>query len=225
MSLAERLWKYTVLGVTSIVFEEANPIGGGLWVRHGRAELAWVITAVALGTWAASIALYLVGRWRIDWVRERWPDKRDLLASALTAVERHPWRASLAVRFAWGLRLPLPIACGAARLPLSLYAIASGISCWTWAAVFAYFGYAAGGTALAALAFTRRLDVSLGLVALLLTILLFFIARRRRIGERTAEVLSGEEEMPVTTPDDGDDPEWDSARRDRDHSARSGNGR
>jgi membrane protein DedA with SNARE-associated domain len=193
-------------------------------VRHGRAELAWVITAVALGTWAASIVLYLVGRWRIDWVRARWPDKRDLLASALTAVERHPWRASLAIRFAWGLRLPLPIACGAARLPLSLYAVASGISCWTWAAAFAYLGYAAGGTALAALAFMGRVDVRLGLIALLLTLLLVFITRRRRIAERTAELLSGEE-IPVTTPDDSDDADWDSTRRDSDHSARSGNGR
>jgi membrane protein DedA with SNARE-associated domain len=224
MPLAERLWKYTVLGATSIVFEEANPIGGGLWVRHGRAELAWVITAVALGTWAASIALYLVGRWRIDWVRRRWPDKRDLLAGALRAVERHPWRASLAVRFAWGLRLPLPIACGAARLPLSLYAIASGISCWTWAAAFVYFGYSAGGTAVAALAFTRRLDVSLGLVALLLIILLFFITRRRRIAERTAEVLSGEP-LPVMTPDDDDEPDWRSTPQDSGRSAPSGNGR
>jgi membrane protein DedA with SNARE-associated domain len=224
MPLAERLWKYTVLGATSIVFEEANPIGGGLWVRHGRAELAWVITAVALGTWAASIALYLVGRWRIDWVRARWPDKRDLLASALTAVERHPWRASLAIRFAWGLRLPLPIACGAARLPLSLYTLASGISCWTWAAVFAYLGYAAGGTALAALAFMGRVDVRLGLIALLLTLLLVFITRRRRIAERTAELLSGEE-IPVATPDDRDDADWDSTHRDSDRSAPSGNGR
>lgn len=218
MPLAERVWKYTVLGATSIVFEEANPIGGGLWVRHGRAELSWVITAVALGTWAASIGLYLVGRWKIDWVRARWPDKRDLLASALTAVERHPWRASLAVRFAWGLRLPLPIACGAARLPLSLYAIASGISCWVWAAVFAYLGFAAGGTALAALAFTRRLDVRLGLGALLLAMLLVFIARRRRIAERTAEVLAGDD-VPLTTTGEREVPDWDSAGRDKDHSA------
>lgn len=193
MPLAEGLWKYTVLGATSIVFEEANPIGGGLWVRHGRADLSWVITAVALGTWAASIALYFIGRWRIDWVRKRWPDKRRLLASALRIVRRHPWRASLAVRYAWGLRLPLPIACGAARVPLSLYAIASGISCWSWSALFAYLGYAAGGTALALLAFTRRTEVRLGLLALILLVLLVVIVQRRRIGERTVEVLTGEE--------------------------------
>jgi membrane protein DedA with SNARE-associated domain len=208
ISLAGRLWKYTVLGMTSIVFEEANPIGGGIWVRHGRAQLSWVITAVALGTWAASIGLYLIGRWRIDWVRRRWPDKRRLLAGALTIVRRHPWRSSLAVRFAWGLRLALPVACGAARLPLSLYIVASGISCWVWAAAFAYLGFVAGRPALA---FTSRLDVQLGLAAVLLLVVLFALARRRRIAERTAAVLGGKK-ISLSTPDST--AEWHAASSD-----------
>jgi membrane protein DedA with SNARE-associated domain len=189
--LLERLWKYTALGATSIVFEEANPILGGIAVRHGRAGLIGVVVAVALGTWLASIALYFVGRWRIDWVRARFPDKRRLLTGALTVVRRHPWRSSLAIRFAYGLRLPLPIACGAARLPFSLYLIASGISCWAWTLAFAYLGYAAGGVALRVLGFAHRLDVRLGLLAVILAAVLFFMMRRRRIAERTARLLGG----------------------------------
>jgi membrane protein DedA with SNARE-associated domain len=189
--LLERLWKYAALGATSIVFEEANPILGGIAVRHGRAGLIGVIVAVALGTWAASIALYFVGRWRIDWVRRRFPDKRRLLTGALTVVRRHPWRSSLAIRFAYGLRLPLPIACGAARLPFPLYVIASGISCWVWSVAFGYLGFAAGGAALRVLDFAHRLDVRLGLLALILSAVLFFMMRRRRIAERTARLLGG----------------------------------
>jgi membrane protein DedA with SNARE-associated domain len=189
--LLERLWKYAALGATSIVFEEANPILGGIAVRHGRAGLIGVVVAVALGTWAASIALYFVGRWRIDWVRRRFPDKRRLLTGALTVVRRHPWRSSLAIRFAYGLRLPLPIACGAARLPFSLYVIASGISCWVWSVAFGYLGFAAGGAALRVLDFAHRLDVRLGLLALILSAVLFFMMRRRRIAERTARLLGG----------------------------------
>jgi membrane protein DedA with SNARE-associated domain len=189
--LLERLWKYAALGATSIVFEEANPILGGIAVRHGRAGLIGVVVAVALGTWAASIALYFVGRWRIDWVRRRFPDKRRLLTGALTVVRRHPWRSSLAIRFAYGLRLPLPIACGAARLPFSLYVIASGISCWVWSVAFGYLGFAAGGAALRVLDFAHRLDVRLGLLALILSAVLFVMMRRRRIAERTARLLGG----------------------------------
>ena len=189
--LLERLWKYTALGATSIVFEEANPILGGIAVRHGRASLIGVVVAVALGTWIASIALYFVGRWRIDWVRRRFPDRRRLLTGALTVVRRHPWRASLAIRFAYGLRLPLPVACGAARLPFSLYVIASGISCWLWALAFGYLGFAAGGAALRLLGFAQRLDVRLGLLAAILSVVLIVMLRRRRIAERTARLLGG----------------------------------
>lgn len=180
MSLVERLWKYTALGATSIVGEEANPILGGIAVRHGGAGLLGVIVAVMLGTWAASILLYALGRWRINWVRHRWPDKRRLLTNALAAVRRRPWQASLAVRFAYGLRLPLPIACGAARVPFSLYLVASGISSLVWGTSFTLLGFALGRTALRALMFTQRLDVRLALVAVVLTIVLALMVRRRR---------------------------------------------
>lgn len=181
------------------MFEEANPILGGIAVRHGRAGLFGVVVAVAIGTWIASIALYFVGRWRIDWVRARWPDKRRLLTGALTIVRRHPWRSSLAIRFAYGLRLPLPIACGAARLPFSLYLIASGISCWLWSIAFGYLGYAAGGAALRLLDFTHRLDVRLALLAAILIVVLLVVMRRRLIAERTARVLAGERISFTTT--------------------------
>lgn len=210
MTLLEKLWKYTALGVTSIIMEEANPIFGGIAVRHGRAGILGVIVAVAVGTWVASIALYYVGRWRIDWVRARWPEKQKLFDGALTIVQRHPWRASLAVRFAYGLRIPLPIACGAARLPIGLYTIASGISCWVWAVAFAYLGFAFGGVAIALLHFTGRLEVRLGFLVLILSIVLSFIMRRRFMAERTARVLSGETISMMTTAERQASKRWSS---------------
>ncbi|MEP6730244.1 MAG: VTT domain-containing protein [bacterium] len=199
MTLVERVWKYTALGASSIVFEEANPIFGGIAARHGRAGMLGVVVAVALGTWAASIILYYIGRWRIDWVHARWPDKRRLLDAALAIVERHPWRASLAVRFAYGLRLPLPIACGAARVPIGLYAAGSGISSWVWSLSFAYLGLAFGGAAVRALRFAQNIEVRLGFIVLILLIVLYFLNRRRRIAERTANVLAGENISIMTT--------------------------
>jgi membrane protein DedA with SNARE-associated domain len=192
MTWLEKLWKYTALGASSIVFEEANPIFGGIAARHGRAGMLGVVVAVALGSWVASIALYYVGRWRIDWVHARWPNKRRLLDAALAIVERHPWRSSLAVRFAYGLRLPLPIACGAARVPIGLYTIGSGISSWVWSLGFAYLGLAFGGAAIRLLHFTHMLEVRLGFLALVLIVVLSFVIRRRRVAARTAKILAGE---------------------------------
>ncbi|CAN5534874.1 hypothetical protein BH09GEM1_BH09GEM1_01150 [soil metagenome] len=190
MTPLERLWKYTALGASSIVFEEANPIFGGIAARHGRAGMVGVIVAVAIGAWIASIALYAVGRWKIDWVRARWPEKHRLLDAALKMVERHPWRSSLAVRFAYGLRLPVPIACGAARVPFGVYVVGSGISSWVWSFTFAYVGLVFGGAAVMALRFTHRIEVRLGLAAVMFSILLAVMIQRRYIAERSARTLA-----------------------------------
>lgn len=204
MTLLERIWKYSALGVSSIVFEETNPILGGIAARHGRAGMLGVVVACALGTWVASIALYYVGFWRIDWVRARWPDKQPLLDSALAMVGRHPWRSSLAIRFAWGLRLPLPISCGAARVPIGLYTIASGISCWLWSLGFAYLGLAFGRAALRMYFFTHRLDVRLAVLAFLLCAVLGVMIRRRWMSERAGIVPNNLEREPKR--DDGEAP-------------------
>ncbi|PYP79537.1 MAG: hypothetical protein DMD35_07775 [Gemmatimonadetes bacterium] len=193
VSPIHQLWKYVVLGVTSIAFEEANPIFGGIAAAHRRLGLSGVITAVAVGTWIPSIGLYFLGRWRIDWVRRRFPSWQRLLDAALALVERNPWRSSLLVRFAYGLRLPVPIACGAARVALPVYVVASGISSWLWSALFVFLGWKAGGAALRLLGFTTRYDVRLGFLAIALVATLFFMRRRRLIAQRTADVLSGHE--------------------------------
>ena len=193
MTPLEKLWKYTALGASSIVFEETNPIFGGIAVRHGRAGMVGVVVAVAIGVWIASIALYFVGRWRIEWVRARWPEKHRLLDAALKMVERNPWRSSLAVRFAYGLRLQVPIACGAARVPFGVYLVGSGISSWVWSLTFAYVGLAFGGAAVMVLRFTHRIEVRLGLAAAILSILLVVLIRRRYIAERSARTLAGKD--------------------------------
>ena len=213
MSVGERIWKYAALAASSIVFEEANPLIGGIAVRHGRASLAAVIASIAIGIWIASLLLYAIGYWRVDWVRARWPKKERLLDAALQIVRRHPWRAALAIRFAYWLRIPLPIACGAARVPFSLFLIASGISCWLWSTLFALLGFWMGRRALILLSFARRLDVRLALIAALLLAALFILARRRRLAERTARVLTGEH-IPIMTTAERMTPAWPMRQQD-----------
>jgi len=200
LSPVQRLWKYVALGLTSIILEEANPIFGGIAARNGRLGLTGVIIAVAVGTWIPTIGLYFLGRWRIDWVRARFPSKQGLLDGALALVQRNPWRSSFVVRFAYGLRIPVPIACGAAPVSLPVYVIASGISCWVWSALFVFVGWKAGGAALAMLGFTTRWEVRLGFLLIVLVAVLFLMRRRRRIAERTVDVLSRHE---VRLGDDG----------------------
>jgi membrane protein DedA with SNARE-associated domain len=167
-----------------------TPLIGGLAAHDGRLSLEWVGAWVGAGTWSADILLYYLGRWRGDWVRRRWPRVRTFILRALRIVRRHPWRSSLAVRFAYGLRLTLPIACGAARVPILLYVIGSGISAFTWSFLFTALGWGAGRTTLIVLGHVRRYERYLMALIVIVIALAFWIMRQRHVEEEVVDVLS-----------------------------------
>jgi membrane protein DedA with SNARE-associated domain len=93
------------------------------------------------------------------------------------------------VRFAYGLRFTLPIACGAARVPIVLYAIGSGISAALWSLTFTFVGWGFGRTTKVLVGHPRRYELYVGAAVILLALLAFVVARRRHVEERTVEVL------------------------------------
>lgn len=178
-----------VLGGTAIITEEAAPLIGGLRARAGHLHLTLVAFWIAGGTWGAGILLYFVGRWRGEWVRRRWPKMRTLILRVFRAVRRHPWRASAATRFAWGLRVTLPVACGAARVPLWVFAIGSGISALVWAFLFTLLGWGVGEGALHLVGHLRQYEGRIGLVMVLALIVLILVLHRRHMEEEVVEAL------------------------------------
>ena len=192
MSFLERLGAYITLGAMGIVVEEASPLMGGLAAHDRHLRLISVILAVALGTWLSGLGLYLLGRWRGRWLRKRWPRFRNAIIRSVALVRRHPWRASLAVRFAWGLRLVLPVACGVSRLPLLVYCIGSAVSCVVWSLIFTVLGWGLGQTTENLVHDVRRLEPMIGATLVVLMLIGFIVVRRRGVGERAAEVLDPE---------------------------------
>ncbi|HEX8942319.1 MAG TPA: DedA family protein [Gemmatimonadaceae bacterium] len=185
-----RLWAYITLAATGIITEEATPIIGGLAAHDRYLRLTAVGIWVAGGTWVADLGLYYVGRWRGHWARKRWPSLRKWMLRTLKIVRRHPWRASIAVRWAYGLRLTLPIACGAARLSLPIYLIGSAISALSWSFIFTLIGWGFGRTTLIVLGHVRRYENHLvGLIVLGVAIT-FWVMRKRHVEEEVVEVLS-----------------------------------
>lgn len=176
--------------------EEATPLIGGLRARAGHLHLWLVVGWVTGGTWLAELLLYFLGRWRGEWLRRRWPSLRALILRVFRVVRRHPWRASLAVRWAWGLRLTLPIACGAARVRLWLYFIGSGISALTWAVVFTLLGWAVGETALRLVGHLRQYEQWIGLGIVLFTLVLLALLRRRHVEEEVVHVIDRDTNIP-----------------------------
>ena len=195
MDWFERLWPYVTLAVTSMLAEEAAPLVGGLAAHDGRLAAVPVAVSIGTGTWIATAALYWLGRARDRWVRKRFPRFRGFVLRAFKVVRRHPWRASLAVRWVFGLRIALPIACGAARVPAALFLFASAVSCFAWAATFTALGWLFGTAAQRLLDEVQSYYEWLILLIVIASIAGWIVsrARRRRLEAQAVAVIAGPE--------------------------------
>lgn len=185
-----RLWAYLALGVSSVLTEEAAPLIGGLAAHDRKLSVVSVGTWIAAGSWSGDIVLYYLGRWRSKWVRRRWPKLREWILRTFKLVRRHPWRASLAVRFAYGLRFTLPIACGAARVPLTLYLVASAISALVWSFLFTAAGWWFGRAMLGILGHVKRYEQPLFALIIVVLAIVFWVMHKRHVEDETVHVLS-----------------------------------
>jgi membrane protein DedA with SNARE-associated domain len=196
-SFVHRLWAYLSLGATGIITEEATPLIGGLAAHNRHLHVAAVGLWVAAGTWLADLGLYYLGRTRGDWARRRWPRLRTVTLRAFKIVRRHPWRSSLAVRWAYGLRLTLPIACGAARVPLWIYSIGAALSALSWSFFFTLLGWAFGRTTLIVLGHVRRYENYLVVAIVLAMLAVFWLMRKRHVEDEVVEVLAKGDTGPI----------------------------
>jgi membrane protein DedA with SNARE-associated domain len=178
--LAE-FWAYVTLGASGIVTEEAAPLVGGFAAHEGHLGFVRVVLACAIGVWTAGVGLYALGRWRGKWVRRRFRRVGRYVTRLLVFVRRRPWRSTFAVRFAFGARIVLPIACGAARLRLPVFLIGSAIASVVWAVLFATLGWLFGETALLVIGHIRRYeDVFAGLLVAGVVLVSVILIKRHR---------------------------------------------
>lgn len=181
LSLLSRLWVYVTLGASSIIIEEAAPVVAGFAAHQHHLGFVRAVLACAVGSWTAGMALYALGRWHAMRLMRRWPSLVAQTGKLLGSVRRHPWRASLAVRFVYGARLFLPIACGAADVPVAGFAIGSAVSSTAWSLMFTAVGWAFGSTAVLVLGRIRRHEDGLAviLVAIIAIVVLVITLRNR----------------------------------------------
>lgn len=199
LPIIDRLWWYSSLGTTAIVTEEATALFGGLLAHDGHIRLLTAGFSVSVGSWTADVILYYLGRWRGGWVRAKFPSARRVLLRALKVVRRHPWRSSIAVRWAYGLRLTLPIACGAARIPIVIYLIGAAISALTWGYFFTLLGWGFGETTMLVLGHVKRYEKYLVVVILVASLIGLLIMRKRHVANASVELLAKGDEGPPPT--------------------------
>jgi membrane protein DedA with SNARE-associated domain len=188
-------WAYISLGASGIITEEAAPIVGGFAAHEGHLGFIRVVLACAIGTWAAAVGLYALGRWRGKWVRRRFRRAGRYVTRLLVFVRRSPWRSVLAVRFGFGLRIVMPIACGAARMRIPIFLVGTAAASLIWAALFTTVGWLFGETALLVLGHIRRYDDMIAGLLIVGVVLVFVVLVRRR---RNSALLAGTEQTPTT---------------------------
>jgi membrane protein DedA with SNARE-associated domain len=160
--------------------EEAAPALGGFAAHQHHLGLVRVIIACAIGGWAMGVLLYALGRWRGHWVRKRFRGEGRLMTRMFVIVRRSPLRSVFAVRFAFGFRIVMPLACGAARLRIMTYLVGTAIASVLWSTLYVLLGWGFGETALLVLGHVRRYEDLLAVTLVLLVTLGVLVAIQRR---------------------------------------------
>jgi membrane protein DedA with SNARE-associated domain len=186
-SLGER-WTYLTLGISSILTEELAPLLGGFAAEQGHVRLTGVILACATGVFALSAVLYFVGRWRAGWVRLKLRRSPPIVKRLLRAMRWSPWRSTLLARIAFGGRIALPLACGAARVPPWIFFTGTAVASLVWAATLAGLGWAFGEGAVLVLGEVRRYEgVVMAVLVLLGGACYWWLRNRTRMRSAEAE--------------------------------------
>ncbi len=192
-SVEDVLSTYLGLGASAIVMSELAPIFGGIASQEGQLRLVRVILAITLGGWVATSLLYVAGRLKWDWLRRRFPSTRSAGTVTLRIVKRNPARASFIVRFLFGGRILLPMACGAAQVPLRMYLPVSLLGSLAWTVTYTLIGVAAGEAAeqmLGRLEAVEGVFTAVGAV-LIVAAVVWFVRRRSRRAARRAAATAG----------------------------------
>jgi len=179
--LGER-WAYVTLGVSSVLTEEFAPLVGGFAAEQGHLSFLGVVLASATGVFSLSAALYFVGRWRAAWVRLKLRRSPPIVKKVLRAMRWSPWRSTLLARVAFGGRIALPLACGAAHVPPWIFLTGTAIASVLWGGAFAGLGWAFGEAAVLLIGEVRRfeLPVAMFLIALGAGVWWFLLRRQRK---------------------------------------------
>jgi membrane protein DedA with SNARE-associated domain len=190
LSRLSHVWGYVSLGATSIVAEEAAPVLAGFAAHQGHLHAGHALVACAVGSWLADVALYGLGFTRAAARVSRWKWLASPTERLLRAVRRHPWRASMGTRFAYGARLILPITCGAARVRPGTYLAGSCASAFAWSALFTGMGWVFGQTAVQLIGHIHRHEDLIAVVLMIaVTIGVWIITKRNE--KRVAEEIGG----------------------------------
>jgi membrane protein DedA with SNARE-associated domain len=186
MEVLNTLWGYVTLGVSTLFTQELGALVGGFAAEQRHLDLALVLITCAVAVFVEGVALYSLGRWNAAWVRLRLRKASPIARKLLRSLRYSPWRATILSRFAFGARIPLPLACGAARVP-PWTAIAAAV----WSCVFVGLGWVFGEGAVLVVGEVRRYEWVVGAVLVLVVVGVFWWLKKRERVARANDPTAG----------------------------------
>lgn len=151
-------WAYLTLALSTVFTQELAALLGGFAADQGHLSLPVVVLVAGSAVFVESVALYAVGWWRAGWVRLKLRRSPPVVKKLLRAMRWSPWRSTFFSRFAFGARIALPLACGAARVPVWIFLTGTALASLVWGAVFAGLGWALGEGAVLVVGEVRKYE-------------------------------------------------------------------
>ena len=134
-----------VLFVWAWLQGEAAVIVGGAMAAQGYWPW-WAIWLVgAVPATVGHQLYYLLGRWFGPRLLARFPERsQPAIERARTRVLEHSTQIMVMMRFAYGIRVPLPIICGVVKVPWRKYVLYNFATALVWSLVFTMLGFIFG---------------------------------------------------------------------------------
>jgi membrane protein DedA with SNARE-associated domain len=119
---------------------------GSYAVHQGYLKMLPLIACGASAAFLSDQFYFFLGRRKGAQVLARHPALERRAARAFAFVERRPILTVMLMRFAWGLRIVLPVALGMSPMRAAVYVPLSAVASVLWAAVVCCGGVAISGT-------------------------------------------------------------------------------
>ncbi|MBI1284535.1 MAG: DedA family protein [Thiobacillus sp.] len=181
MALSALIAQYGLIAVFagSLLEGETVLLLAGYAAHRGYLDLAAVVAVATFGAVIGDLGWFLLGRYQRRNLLHRHPRLGSKVRRALALIERHPTTTLLAMRFAWGLRIALPIAVGMSRIPWRRFLLLNLLSALLWAPLVASAGYAFGALIERHVAGLHRVEHWGMLAVVTLALVVHLVARRR----------------------------------------------
>jgi len=149
---------YWILGLGCVLEGETVLVLAALAAHRGYLNPAAVVTIAAASAFASNQFFFWLGRRHGTALLERWPALATRSAKVRRLIERHPWLAAFAVRFAYGMRLTGPMLIGASSMPPLRFAVLNALSAIAWVLLLGGAGWLFGEAALAILGHLAHIE-------------------------------------------------------------------